>query len=88
MAILNDMHSEIDGTFDAIDQFARERLGGDVDLGHVETKTGLDIVTDRDLEMERALIDLIARRHPGHVVYAEETADARRAAGSSRKKEG
>lgn len=71
------MDVEIERTLEEIARLARERLSAGVELGRVETKTGLDIVTERDLEMERALIDLIRRRHPGDAVYAEETAYAR-----------
>jgi myo-inositol-1(or 4)-monophosphatase len=65
---------------------AREaaRVGGAILAGHYErgvevrSKHAADLVTDADIESERAIVDLLRREFPGHAILAEEayTADA------------
>jgi myo-inositol-1(or 4)-monophosphatase len=59
---------------------AREaaRLGGTILAGfyehgvEVRSKQAADLVTDADVESERAIVDLIRRECPGHAILAEE----------------
>jgi len=53
-----------------LDEFSRDKTAGEM-----ETKQGLDIVTEADYRIQRCIVDIIKRRHPDHGVLAEESAD-------------
>lgn len=51
--------------------------------GRVMRKERLDIVTERDIELQREIVQIIKRNHPNHAIWAEESAVAESAISST-----